>query len=464
MNRYAVMGVLALGLVALSCDADDEVDAGGADAAVDTGPPDAGLPEGCREDPTGTPPTIPDPGPATLPPTLDCGVPEIVAGTGLWRWPYLESATQTSVRIAWTSRTTGAGLVRYRAYPTDPFIEVTASSEMFTTTRTEQEEDYLANDATITGLTPGSAYCYEIVEDGVVLARNLRFDTAWNGTDRPVRMLVLGDSGNGSVEQAAVRDAFMTSEYDVFIHVGDMAYGDGRFTELEANFFDYYQDLMHRVPVFPTIGNHEYKTDLGTPYRDVYHNLEPADVREQDRELYYSFDYGNIHFTSLDSNDATVLPIYLDINDVYTDDMFDWMINDISSSDAEWKIVFMHHPFYSSSDRGIRWPAIERFRTILEELGVDLILVGHDHHYERSHPLTAGCTDVEPRGITEIIAGGSGAGIRPIEDYETWHSANVYNGDNTYLSLEVHGCRLRGEALNTANEVIDSFELYGCDP
>jgi len=457
------LAVLA-SLVFVACDDDPPPVDAGPPPGVDAGPPDAGIPiEICQGPPSGTPPVIPDPGTPSPPPALDCGTPEIVDGTALRRWPYLESATGTSVRVAWTTTSSGGrGVVRYAADPAGPFTEVEATAELFDAARTETSDDYVAYDATLPGLTPGAAYCYEIVEDGVVLARNLRFDTAWQDTDRPVRLLVLGDSGNGSDDQRAVRDAFMTQDFDVFLHMGDMAYGSGTFDEFETNFFDIYQGLMHRVPVFPTIGNHEYKTDYGRPYRDVYHLLENI-PREAERELYYSFDYGNIHFTSLDSNENTTLPIYLDINDVHSDDMFDWMLEDITSSDADWKIVFMHHPFFSSTDRGIRESGVRLFRSLLEEAGVDLILVGHDHTYERSVPLTGGCTDVEPRGVTEIVVGGSGAGLSEVEP-GMWHTAGIYNDDHTYLRLEVHGCRLVGQAFNTANEAVDEFELFGCDP
>ncbi len=455
---------LFLVLPIAGCDDDPVPTDAGRDAGTDAGPGDAGIPpEICQGDPAGTPPTIPDPGTPSSPPALDCGTPEIVDATALWRWPYLESATQTSVRVAWTTTTSGGrGVVRFSTDPAGTFTEVEAAAELFDTARTEMDDDYVAYDATITGLQPNTAYCYEIVEDGVVLARNLRFDTAWTGTERPVRMLVLGDSGDGSPDQLAVRDAFMDTEFDIFLHVGDMAYNSGRYDEFEANFFEPYQELMHRVPVFPTIGNHEYGTADGQPYRDVYHNLENI-PRADDRELYYSFDYGNIHFLSLDSNPQMLVPIYLDTNGRITDDMFDWMLADLAASDADWNIVITHHPFFSSSERGIRVQNVERFRSLLEEGGVDLILAGHDHHYERSVPLRAGCTAVEPAGVTELIVGGSGRGLRTVA-FGQWHTAGIYNEDYSYVTLEVHGCRLRGRALNTANEVVDEFELYGCDP
>jgi hypothetical protein len=144
------------------------------------------------------------------------------------------------------------------------------------------------------------------------------------------------------------------------------------------------------------------------------------------------------------------------------DDMFDWMIEDIGGSDADWKIVLMHHPFYSSSERGVRWSNVDRFRRVLEEAGADLILIGHDHHYERTVPLVGRCTAPEPSGITEIIAGGSGSSLRTIENRDQWFSATTYNSDYSFLRLDVHGCGLHGQAFNTAGEVVDDFRLYGC--
>lgn len=461
--RPLLASLLALALLA-SCDEPEPTpsDSGRAtrdagDEGTDAGPPD----EICHADP-GPSPEAPDPGPAAPPPELDCGTPELPEGTPLWRYPYLQSVTGSSARIAWTSTGGGRGVVRFAPSPEGPWTEVEAVAEEFPRDRTQQPEDYVAYDATLEGLSPSSAYCYEVVEDGVVLARNLRFDTAWRGTDRPVRILALGDSGSGSDDQRALRDAFMEQEFDVFLHLGDMAYNSGLFTEFEERFFEVYRDFMHRVPVFPTMGNHEFKTRSGQPYLDVYYLFEQA-WREEDQERYYSFDYGNVHFTCLDSNDGTLVPIYLDVNGRMDDDMFDWMIEDITGSDADWKIVFMHHPFYSSSERGVRWSNVDRFRRLLEEAGVDLILVGHDHHYERTVPLVGRCTSPEPNGITEIIAGGGGSSLRTIEYPDSWYSDTTYNADYSFLRLDVHGCGLHGQAFNTAGEVVDDFRLDGCD-
>jgi hypothetical protein len=97
-------------------------------------------------------------------------------------------------------------------------------------------------------------------------------------------------------------------------------------------------------------------------------------------EAYYSFDYGGIHFVCLDSYDSPRTPAGA---------MLTWLRNDLSAASAEWLIAFFHHPPYTKgshdsdaeSDLGeIRANALP----ILESFGVDLVLTGHSHSYERS--------------------------------------------------------------------------------
>ncbi len=426
-------------------------------AAVDSGDPACMVPVDASVAPT-------DAGPAAPPPDLDCGAPSMPAGTGLRRAPYLQSIDGTSARVVWTSTSGAAGALFYASSPAGPWTEVTPASELFGTSRTGDDMDYVAYEARLSGLTADSAYCYRIEEDGVVLAEGLRFDTAWDGANRPVRIVAFGDSGSGSPEQMTVRDRLLEREYDVFLHLGDMAYGSGTFPEFEANFFDVYRDLMHRVPVFPTMGNHEFKTDNGQPYLDVYHLPEQA-LRAEEEERYYSFDYGNVHFVSLDTNDVRLLEIRLQRNGTIEetgDLMIDWLEADLAASDADWKIALFHHPPYTSSTRGFNGQVIDTLRGALEAGGVDLVLSGHDHHYERMVPTRAGCTALPDDGITYIVAGAGGAGLRDLPG-RAWMSAAAEDQLHSFLELEVHGCFARGRAVSLAGDVIDEFWLSGCD-
>lgn len=459
-------------VVAGSCGGDDDgaspagsPDAG-SDAALDAAANDANdaAPEPCPTAAEIDPPNPPDPGPAQAPPVADCGTPSFPAGTALRRRPYLQSVTQTSLFVAWTTTAGSGGKVRVAEAKDGPWMEFAAASEAFPTSRTGDSVDYSAQVAAITGLSPNRAYCYEVHDGSGPLATGLTFHTAWDGTARPVRILAFGDSGNASPEQLALRDRFMQHEHDVFLHLGDMAYGDGTFPELEERVFDVYRDFMHRVPSFPTIGNHEYGTPNAQPYIDVYYLFEQA-LRPEDQERYYSFDYGNVHFVSLDSNGEMLTPITLDFDGKQTDDMIDWLVADLAKSHADWKIAFFHHPPFSLyQDRPDNAQVINLILPALEQGGVDLVLVGHDHHYVRSFPLRGACK--VPGGtnaIPYVIVGSGGAGLTPAVDPDDWYVAAKNDQKHAFLSLEIHGCKGSAQAISVDGDALDSFELDGCD-
>jgi hypothetical protein len=408
--------------------------------------------------------TPPDPGIPEAAPVVDCGAPSIPTGTTLRRHPYLQSVTQTSLMVAWTTTAAGSAKVRVGESKDGPWTEFAAASELFDQARTTDTEDYFAHAAAIAGLTPNRAYCYEISIDGTVLASGLTLNTAWEGKSRPVRILAFGDSGTASPEQLALRDTFMQHEFDLFLHLGDMAYSSGTFPEFEERVFGVYRDFLRRVPTFPTIGNHEYGTDRAQPYLDVYYLFEQA-LRVEDNERYYSFDYGNVHFVSLDSNGEMLTPIALDLSKERTDDMIDWAAADLAKSKADWKIAFFHHPPHSMYlDRDDNVLVIKQIMPVLEEGGVDLVLVGHDHHYVRSLPLRGECEiPGGKKAIPYIVVGGGGAGLTPAINPEDWYVAVKNDQVHAFLSLTLHGCKASAKAIGIDGKEIDSFEIDGCD-
>lgn len=393
-------------------------------------------------------------------PEIDCGTPEFPSGTALRRYPYLQSVGGDSARVAWTSTNGGEGMVRFATSADGPWTDVPAESRLFETTYTDDTEDYFAFDSTLTGLTPNAAYCYEVVEDGEVLARGLSLKTAWSGGDRAVRILAFGDSGDFSPEQMALRDQMQTRRYDVFMHLGDMAYGSGTFVEFEERVFGVYRDLMHQVPSYPVPGNHEYKTDIGQPYLDVYYLWEMA-LREADQERYYSFDYGDVHFVSLDSNTETLLPAALDTKNEQDDDMLDWLTADLAASDKPWKIAFFHHPPYTSSERDPNVLVRNGLLPILESGGIDLVLCGHDHHYERTQAIRNGEPMLhEEGGIYYFVVGSGGAGLRAATG--DWWTDAVDDQNHAFLDLTIDGCNAHGEAIGIDGQIVDEFDLPGC--
>lgn len=429
--------VLGAQLCVSACGGDD------GPAAFDAGPPDLGSP---------------DLGPGR--PTA-CGFATFPVGAGLRRRPYLQSTTPTSVRVAWTTTddTTGDPVVRYAVSPDGPWTDVAATSELFPTTRTGQRGgDYSAHDATLSGLSPDTTYCYEVRAGEGVLASGLALHTGWTGNTRPLTIIAVGDSGTGLPGQKRLRDVMLEQEFDVFLHLGDIAYTEGTFGQLEDYFFGIYEDFLHGVPTFPTIGNHEYETALGQPYIDVFYLFEQA-LRVVDQERYYSFDYGDVHLVSLDSNGEMLSTV----DDTATDDMIDWLTDNLAASTAPWKIAFMHHPMYTSSGRTPGTDLTTKVLPVLEAGGIDLVLAGHVHNYERTVPLRGGVAATGVEAVTYVVEGAGGAPL----DATIMPGALFAAGNGTqysFLRITIDGCLAQAAVIADDGTTIDTFELDGCEP
>jgi 3',5'-cyclic AMP phosphodiesterase CpdA len=211
-----------------------------------------------------------------------------------------------------------------------------------------------------------------------------------NGTPGPDADLGLGDAGTRTASQRAVRDAFYSANAgrhtDLWLMLGDNAYETGTDAEFQGAVFNMYPQTLRTSVLWPTLGNHDAAGSTSFvdsyPYFRIFtlpKNGEAGGVASG-TEHYYSFDFGNIHFICLDSQTA---------NRSTNGPMATWAAADIAATTAEWIIAFWHHPPYSkgSHDSDAETQLIQMRRNllpILEAGGVDLVLSGHSHSYERS--------------------------------------------------------------------------------
>ena len=296
------------------------------------------------------------------------------------RGPYLQMPTTTSVVVKWRTAAATDSVVAYGTTPNSLTSAVTVAGS---TTRHEVRIDGLAQD---------TRYYYAVGESGMPLqggGPDYYFDTMpAPGVSRPTRIWVIGDSGDAGSDQRAVTDAYLNyagaSEADVWLMLGDNAYSDGTDLEHQQAIFDpgTYQDLLRREAVWPTIGNHERVSVNGAsaPYFEIWTLPTQGEAGgvASGTEYYYSFDHGDIHFVCLDS----------DTHETSTT-MMTWLENDLAANDKTWLIAFWHHPPYTngshnSDDEGSLGDMRENFVPILESYGVDLVLTGHSHSYERT--------------------------------------------------------------------------------
>ncbi len=300
------------------------------------------------------------------------------------RGPYLQQGTSNAMTLRW--RTSAATNSRVRYGTAQGSLTQTADDPASTTEHVVR----------ITGLSAETRYYYSVGTTSATLAGNDAnhfFVTPPNpGTARPTRIWVIGDAGTANSSQAAVRDAYYshtgTRHTDLWLMLGDNAYNDGTDSQYQNAVFSSnygYSALLRKSVVWPTLGNHDghSTTSGGTgPYYDIFtlpRNAEAGGL-PSGTEAYYSFDHGNIHFICLDSYQQSR---------AVGGPMHTWCKNDVQATTRDWIIAYWHHPPYTkgshnSDSESALVDMRKNFLPILEDGGVDLVLGGHSHSYERS--------------------------------------------------------------------------------
>jgi len=303
------------------------------------------------------------------------------------RLPFLQKAAPTAMTVNWRTRDPGDTLIRYGQDPANLDQVITGTSApaplIFTTGPNEIITDH---SVTLFGLTPATKYFYQIASDNSPApASDLEqfFTTPpLTGTPAKTRIWVLGDSGLPGQGVRDVKEAYLQftadTPTDLWLMLGDNAYNSGTDSEYQRGLFDIFPEVLKNTPVWPTMGNHEGYSGQFYGIFELPTNGQSGGV-PSGTEKYYSFDHGNIHFICLNSEETP-------------GGMIDWLKNDLQSTRADWLIAFFHHGAYTKgshdSDRESKHFLIRQtFLPILEDYGVDLILSGHSHQYERSHLL-----------------------------------------------------------------------------
>ena len=345
--------------------------------------------------------------------------PAPAAATDLIR-VYLQQTTSSSTILRWRTDTAEDSRVEWGTVAGSPEFSVDDS-----TVTTEHE-------VKITGLTPNTVYFYRVGSTAAPLAggdADHFFKTSPpTGTAVPTRVWALGDSGYphpgvtipGVWEQNgdAVRDAYTAfnggkENADVLLLLGDNAYTNATDPEYQSALFVQYEGFVRTASAWPTLGNHEGFSANGLtqsgPYFDVFTIPTKGEAGgvPSGTEAYYSFDHGNIHFIVLDAEDSL-------LNYAANLAMLSWLEADCTGNNSDWLIAIWHQPPYSRGllhDSDVEINEIEarrKFLPILEGCGVDFVLNGHSHNWERSYFITGHYGDSQTFGPEHVIDGGSG--------------------------------------------------------
>lgn len=308
------------------------------------------------------------------------------------RGPYLQMSTPTSIMIRWRTDVAVGSKINFGL--TQNELNSSKSDDLAKT------EHIL----TIENLKPNTKYFYGVASGNTVLQASTDNFFVTNppvGTEQKVSIWALGDMGMGTEAQKSVYQQYLKytdkTHTDLWLLLGDNAYAQGYDWEFQQRFFEYYQNdrLMKQTVIFPSPGNHDYTPTtnriIEDPILDYFKifnmptNGEVGGIPSKSK-AYYSYDYANIHFISLDSYGIEALDKYL-----YSPDskQMKWLEEDLKANKQKWTIVYWHHPPYTmgsrNSDteselRSIRQNVVP----MLEKYKVDLVLNGHSHVYERS--------------------------------------------------------------------------------
>jgi hypothetical protein len=291
----------------------------------------------------------------------------------------------------------------------------------------EDAADFYMLAAQVANLEPGTAYCYRVVDDTGPL-------TAWAtlavapppDPERVDRFVVLGDVGRGNRAQLALARQISNLPMDAILFVGDLAYYSGTYAQFQSKFFAVYSELLQRVPAYAAIGNHDAETYGGLPFEEVF--VFPGNER------WYSFDMGDVHFVVLDTTRIGAVQAR-------------WLDDDLARADRTYTVVLGHHPAYSGARRG---PSVEFQRTlspIIARHDVELVIAGHEHHYERSGPID---------GVVYVVTGGGGATLTPVTPTELTRAWRVVHH---YVTLDAGRDALVVKAIDIDGRTIDEVKI-----
>src|SRR2546423_1138961 len=250
-----------------------------------------------------------------------------------------------------------------------------------------------------------------------------------------------------------------------------------------------YPGMLRKTVLWPAYGNHDGSaSDSATntgPYYDIFTLPKQGEAGgvASGTEAYYSFDYANIHFVELESFETDRSP---------TGPMLTWLQRDLAANTQPWVIVFFHHPPYShgshNSDTEIELVEMrQNALPILENFGVDLVLCGHSHAYERSFLIdghygdsttfvaamkknggsgraeTSELAYVKPaysmaphQGAVYVVAGVSAKLGTGTLDYPAMYSSQEALGS---LVIDVQGNRLDAAFVDSAGATRDHFSI-----
>jgi acid phosphatase type 7 len=376
--------------------------------------------------------------------------------------------------------------------------------------------------ATLADLKPASRISYQILANGKKVFESSTLSR--RPASASSKFVVFGDCSVSSDGQRGV--AFYTEKEkpDYVFITGDIVYSRGRVSEYQEKFWPIYNadkaDVKVGAPLLRStlftgvVGNHDVAPEVDLDKQPdalayYYYWSQPfngpalAEGQPNTPELKgsagarksfldtageafpkmanFSFDYGNVHWTVLDSNK------YVDWT---TKEFQDWLRADLkAAAGAKWRVVGYHHPPFNSSKAHFNEQRMRMIAKILEEGGVSVVFSGHVHNYQRTHPLKFevengfvlgkndkvpgkwmldksydGSGKTKPNGVLYLVTGAGGANLYNTEqngDPATWQefTTKFVSNIHSFTVVEANNDRLLIKQISAAGQEVDRFVI-----
>jgi hypothetical protein len=339
--------------------------------------------------------------------------------------------------------------------------------------------------AELEGLEPNTRYVYRAVLDDRT-SDTYCVKTAPDG-DGSFSVTAWGDHGiegrfNRADSEAPNRNVELASELDSDLHlgVGDISYANG-YPNTWENYFETFEAYFAERPQLTVPGNHEREPGQGFQQYDARLDaLLPSAAGRR----WFDVTYGNTAFVGLNS-EAGACPStdvdaeeYVPITDMRcgepsgdtydtaeqalaSEQQADYLREALSRAEADpdvtWTVVFVHSGWYTTSEHAPREDLRRLWEPVIDEFAVDLVVVGHNHVYERTHPISGG----EPgeTGTTYVTSGASGTSFYTFEEPEPEWLAVRQNTDYGAFTFDVSAGRIRCRFVTLDGETFDEFHI-----
>jgi predicted phosphodiesterase len=348
--------------------------------------------------------------------------------------PILTSLSPAQVSLVWESRSQQEGSVVYGQQGAPPTEQVTVKSTATKVRcggRKGSPSWAFVHRVTVDGLKSATAYTYHVTAGGDSSTPRVFTTPATHPGE--IVFATYGDSrGNPRAHRTLLK---RIGKYPVqfVLNMGDLSGGGASLDAWEAEYIDCLEGMGDRVPVYAARGNHD---------ADSLYQLWclPPGVKSN-----YSFDWGNAHFTCLD-------------NVAQGAEGLAAAEKDLDRAKAEWKFVFYHVPTVNFGGHGSSWQFPEAAKA-WDRLGVDFVLAGHSHLYERIRPVRA--TPESTRVTHYVTTGGGGAHVSSVSrDPRLAATASEHH----FCLFTIKGQSLTLQAIAADGHVIDQLTLDKADP